>query len=94
MTKKMTKDEAYVAAQQAIGSADEMIKTFVMGLRQFEFFNPETGRETKVSTLIRLISEMLGEAKAPLNDGILVLAATAIVTIADQEKISVPAGAP
>jgi hypothetical protein len=80
---EMTEDEFEAAMESAILLADDMINTFVKGLRQFQFFNPETDRATRVRTLIAMINDMADA------DAMLVLAATAIVTMADQEKITV-----
>lgn len=83
---EMTREEAEREADEQIAWSDETIKLFVQGLRQFVFFNPDTDRRTKISTVMSMLLDMSGQEL----DGNMLLAAVAIVTLADQEKAVVP----
>lgn len=80
---------ARAEADQQIKATDDTIELFVTGLRQFQYFNPGTDRVERIATTIQMLSGWSQDPETEL-DRVLLLAATAVVKLADMESASLP----
>lgn len=65
-------------ADEDIAEADRFVTLMTRGIREFEFFNKDTDRRTKIATLAQMVEMAVGPV------GAVIVAATAIELLAGE----------
>ncbi len=67
-------------ADHDIAIAQKFIDTMITGIEEFQFFNPDTDRRTKIATLAQVVEMAFGPG------GAVIMAAVAIEALANKRE--------